>query len=443
MSLKMKLVDAFWNIPFIKKWNEKRYITRTQLKFDVDDELYMWRKFGKIARFDYLLEIEKYAKQDNNEEYVKYVVSILHKCLNGHVDDSIVDDIEQFVIECCGQPDKVEFEKSYSDVLEIVSSIEATAIEIGDWNILEFLFLYFRTLRLAYMCRCKKNQLLIQKNDRKGAGYARWYALLESGMVKQASEEVEAMRSCRLEKKAENIEFVAYLTDILSAKDSVEAKRAFEYVCEDDEVTKSFREYVDGKTIIIVGPAPGDRMCDVNEDIVIRMNEEKNIDISTARCPRYTDISYYRGETSERISKNPAIVKHIKYKVIRNGNTWNSSMIPDARAIMNYDYMFPSGSANNIQNIVLDLLRFSPKSIRITGSNLFLSNIVHEKSYATEDDKGYMSAIHNHVEQFVFMKLLYNVHCIEPDDVLRSVLEMEPLEYVEKLENSNYLGRYI
>lgn len=439
----MNLKDKFFSIGFIRKLNCARYIRITQLKFDFQDEFEMWKKHGKIARYEYILQLDEYDKRKSQEEYIYYCKAMFDRCVGENIEKNLKKDLIDLINRCCSRKYDEGFAALYERCIDEVKRLDATTLHIADWNILELLFLYYRAGRIAYEFRKKKSILLIDKRiDRKNPGYARWYALLENGMYAEAKKEMMYMRKMKARRISGQLEFAGYISDLITGNDTEYSKALFLKSIKSDEVTREFGEYVKDRQILIVGPAVEDKEG-VDDAVIVRFNEMKPIDLLTASYPYETDISYYRGQYSQMMAEDNLKGNHLKYKVIREGKTWDSSMIPHARPMMTYDYLFPAGSANNVPNVIFDMLRFDIKGIKVTGSNLFITNNIHEKNYAPpldQGERGYLTAIHNQVEQFIIMKLLADAGIYEPDTMLREVLSLSPEEYVAKLEKTPYFG---
>jgi hypothetical protein len=97
-----------------------------------------------------------------------------------------------------------------------------------------------------------------------------------------------------------------------------------------------------------------------------------------------------------------------------------------------------NGAFNFIQNIILDLLLYRPKEIKVFGSDLYFT-LDYDKSYKREVhqvEKYLTHSFTNHdvITQFLFTKKLFDNGYILADARLEKILRMQLRDYLSGME---------
>lgn len=207
-------------------------------------------------------------------------------------------------------------------------------------------------------------------------------------------------------------------------------------------------DLIRNKSVAIVGPVDVclDNGGEIDSfDVVIRFNYKGLNGCDSNKFGTKTNISYYITADMKLIECNAALIEqvnnldytlhcggsHIIYKNNRFFTAKHARRLPVQKMKFNPLYM---GSANAIQKVILDVLRYSPLKIKVFNANLWVSNNVVENYRSKKAFKVSKMMYHDSVSNFIFTKKLFVRGLIEADNVLKDVLNLTPEEYVEKLD---------
>ena len=236
------------------------------------------------------------------------------------------------------------------------------------------------------------------------------------------------------------------------------------HTTENNPENKAFADYVRGKKIAIIGPAPSE--IDHNEeikrnfDIIIRMSYRGLDGLPENERELGVQISYYNSVKPlemllEQDMKN-SFLEDLDFVVVKARNKHiqrhKLSRFTKVRfALYSGTKFFFLGKHNLLQIILQDLSNYSPSCIKIFYANLFLSDSPYDKEYMTSVQKRHFEggrllywvealAKHNIISQYDYVRQLYCRGIIEADTRLSEILELGVTEYVnhmEKLENQH------
>ena len=218
----------------------------------------------------------------------------------------------------------------------------------------------------------------------------------------------------------------------------------------------SFADYLAGKSIAIVGPAPTEAL-DAEEidshDIIVRMNHsfESKCTDSEHKGLR-TDISCFNGESAKNFMnerngimpreiswscfKSPGVVSYVK-----EANTGKQ-----ARDHITFHQFQFHGSFNMMPVVTLDLALFNAKSIKIYHTDLMLTiarqngyypesfNRLHEGTERMKKKFRSASAIHDPIQQYQTLHKLWCAKKITGDARFVEIMEMGLDAYLCELE---------
>jgi hypothetical protein len=158
---------------------------------------------------------------------------------------------------------------------------------------------------------------------------------------------------------------------------------------------RSFGEYVDGKTIAVVGPAPApyDQTDEVNaHDIVYRTvfgarpeqcdHPEYPANVLPAGYGARADIMYLNGQTTDMAADGQFDhqLPYLDWVVCKLGTFATSGLVNVRTA--NWPPMRSPGTHNQITGMLWDLTHYSPAKVTVFGANFYTSLI--EDWYAPE-----------------------------------------------------------
>jgi hypothetical protein len=214
-----------------------------------------------------------------------------------------------------------------------------------------------------------------------------------------------------------------------------------------------FFGHIENKRILLVGPASTyviDREVIMNIDIIILLNHRgfnKTYNYLEKYAKEIPIVSYYSGDRIRMLSNED--IDDINQQV--GFSVWSArrlqSFFPNidpylskkARVFRNHDQLISFARWNFTIYVLIDLLLFKPKSISLTGINLFLETT--DKLYSNYYNANKFDNItaiyrHNQYEQFCMFKELYLNNAINPDKTLKNILELTPLEFTQRLKKS-------
>jgi glycosyltransferase involved in cell wall biosynthesis len=219
----------------------------------------------------------------------------------------------------------------------------------------------------------------------------------------------------------------------------------------------AFQQFMQNKTVAIVGPAEAEKDDGVeidSFDIVVRMNikngsQTENSKINGKMC----DVSYYNNEQLNELINNSIhnLPKDIKWLVVssnekkrrveekmrQEGKPEIKVRIRD-EAINNCSFF---RGFTGLPKALFDILRFRPKKIKIFHADLMLTVDRLEGYYNNETQNDMIEFFlnvcayrHDPLSQFYFLKNLYDANAFQGDHKLSRVLKMKAIDYMVGLE---------
>lgn len=212
---------------------------------------------------------------------------------------------------------------------------------------------------------------------------------------------------------------------------------------------KKYAEYLNGKTVAVVGPAPSDEDL-VEEidssDVVIRLNYRGvNLLPNTEEFGSRTDVSYYNGENAVNISgySDRDFFKDIAFAVFRSiKHEFQENLVNNQSGRINFtpNQMLFCGAANMVQHTLYDLLFFEPNKIKVYKTNFFMAKKAYHDGYSIHQDRGGIKwvwqayANHNLITQLNLTRWLLKNGLIEVDKTCESVLQLTNKDYMSFME---------
>lgn len=213
-----------------------------------------------------------------------------------------------------------------------------------------------------------------------------------------------------------------------------------------------FYTYISGKTVAIVGPGvpvdqPGKEID--SYDIVVRTNYREKSNYPVEKFGKRTDVSYYNhyrvgsflpevlkasSEISWTILKNDG-AKDILDKGAMDGFSYNSRSMDTLIPLF-----FLDSQPMSIPNIIADIIRFNPLSVKLFCVNFYNSKsnysdhykktIPYDMSVQLKDIR-----IHEPFANFSFVKGCYEGNLIDADNLTKETLELSVEGYAASLHN--------
>jgi len=213
-----------------------------------------------------------------------------------------------------------------------------------------------------------------------------------------------------------------------------------------------YKKFLENKSVAIVGPTfTGELLgAEIDSfDVVIRSNFRINSNEPTEVYGKKTDVTYFNHyRISSQLPDVISATKKTKWVVLKGKNDLNtfrkfktsSHDCNERFSFLPHDYFFINSEPMGIQIIINDVLRFSPKRIKLFSTSFYISETNYNPNYkisSTEDNSQAASDIRAHEPfgNFSFVRNLYINGLIEADETSSRVLNMDNFEYASKLQN--------
>jgi hypothetical protein len=331
---------------------------------------------------------------------------------------------------------------------QITIQLEASILPYQAWFVFADMFIFARLYKKYHLAREKAlestlkldgiltiNQKRYKLNALSESSDEKNYTLLRNNILKEHKEDIE-----------KNFQLLGLSELFFDRRDSaIDFLKSF--YSEDD---KKFSTYIKNKTIAIVGPV--DSKLNLGEEIdkhevVIRFNYN-GLDSSLYRgMGSKTDVSFYITEILIRDKFNREKIEkmnELDWVIFDTTHRKDDVCFLGVEANLRQRYLIAhshlnsyfKGTANAIQRVLLDLLRFNTGKITVYNTNLFLDNSYH-KNYKSRGTLGAEHLIfnwHDPLGNFIFLKRLKEFNMIDTDKVLSDILEISSHEYIDALE---------
>lgn len=213
---------------------------------------------------------------------------------------------------------------------------------------------------------------------------------------------------------------------------------------------REFADFVRGKRVAIVGPAPGDESAAAeidSFDIVIRTNYRGRDTMPPAdEFGRKIDVSYYNYTYTKQVlgTSANAYLDDLSFAVFKNETDIRRYQGRPAtakfRTMRQINTQILNGKSQMVQNIVYDLLHFEPQAIKIFKSNFFMSEKRYYSTYASPTNQAQKAssfwmnfATHDLVTQLKFSQTLQKCSQISGDQQASEIMQLSPAEYMKKI----------
>lgn len=400
------------------------------MRHGLEDYIYARIKYGKVW-YDqtnnynhFILESFPDSRLEKYKEYIKH-------CLNRSKLESFQDILIKIIDKDCEN-----FEEQYKRAIYIITHAKAGWLHPADWSALESFVLSQGFFVLGLECHKKYCKSVFLQKNRFFRGFSKFAVLIEQGRTEDALKELKTLEKNKiLQKLRSRALYMARL--YCNALNHIDQKPVLPF--EEDCVTVAYRRYVEGKKLLIIGPAPTN-FSDNNYDSVIRVNDAKNIHQGEGLLGRNTDISYFNVERVDEEMRLGETFLKLKFAVWKNRFNRIGKEYINARGTICPSDILTIGHFNMIQVTLFDLLRFDWKKIKITGVNLMASKKIYTDDYIRGKEivetENFLDAYstHNAFCQFYFLKNLYKAGVFSTDNELHEILTHTAKAYSEKME---------
>ncbi|WP_163537039.1 hypothetical protein [Gracilibacillus sp. YIM 98692] len=273
-------------------------------------------------------------------------------------------------------------------------------------------------------------------------------AYIDQGDLDKANQALLSLKKNSLEKSRLNRMEILY--SILKGDKELTSKLSKKLFSED----QAFFNYINGKTIAIVGPAPieEDLSAEINSfDIVVRFNYIGDNHLPSEGFGNRINVSYYNNGTVGNLKRldNINFLNALDFTCFKSlKHSFQNKLIAahKGRKFRSPEEFLFNGSSLLLPNVLFDILHFNPKFIKVFHNNLYLSNTPHYNGYHNKRKENrslwYSFAAHDIITQFNFVKNLWKMKQFQADKTLKSVLKLTPEKYVELMEEK-YVEPYL
>ncbi|EDZ92896.1 glycosyl transferase group 1, partial [Limnospira maxima CS-328] len=213
-----------------------------------------------------------------------------------------------------------------------------------------------------------------------------------------------------------------------------------------------FQEYIRGKSVAVVGPAPTG-ILDGEEidsfDVVIRFNYRGEGSIGDAReYGTKTNVSLYNAHTIRYfVTHNQLdILSNLDFSLIRRPRHdvdalgWDKSKI---RLIYETDNIFYK-SLNGAPAVLFDVLLQGADRVKLFKTNFYLTSQHHSEKYRGRDESDFAEfplekiqpvlANHDLVSQVGFTRSLWKAGLVDVDEQCSEIIKLSTRDYFSKIE---------
>lgn len=227
-------------------------------------------------------------------------------------------------------------------------------------------------------------------------------------------------------------------------------KNSFIYDYQDiiNEKDLMFSKYIKNKSVAVVAPVDTGLMNGKeidSYDVVIRMNSLRSNRFNKDNFGKKQNVVYYIPKAINNQFDDVFEIKDsfdfICYQGFE-GHKNRDRLFHDAKFRQSYilhfkraNNIFFSGNPNAAQRIILDIIGFKPKSIKLFNMNLWIENIPNDAYFYKQSFSPVNLICHDVFSNFAFTKRMYELNYIEVDKVLEDVLSLSLDEYASILND--------
>lgn len=349
----------------------------------------------------------------------------------------------------------IKFNKSsiinddYTCLIQEVDQIDFNDCSVQFFIAIEYLAIANAMYYLGFVVRSKivkqllgnrYNGILPDQANKKLA------ALIEAGDISQAEKQINRFSKNRIRtRRNSQLRLFFY---IMAGDRERAVQEASKYYSSQDY---KFAQYVKGKRIAIVGPAPtGELLGDEIDqfDVIIRINYRGKTKLPPAsEYGSNVHVSYYSNTNSKEVlyGKDNSYLDDLKFVVARNRfaaiRSQNQLSSTNFRTMFTPNQFYVTGKAQMLQNILFDLMHFEPLEIKIFKSNFYMSEKRYYDSYYP-DRRIYFGpniwtdhAFHDLASQHIFSKAIMKNNPIYSDSSTTAVLDLSTDCYISRIQD--------
>lgn len=334
---------------------------------------------------------------------------------------------------------------------EALSGLDADILTVPEWLCLYDLLNWNGLLQLGHLAREHAIQRALRQADAEDADSDS----LQQG-ARAALDQGELDRAGRyLARLPEEVQKTAAAAELRAVQalfaGDLEAFRQ-QWPHPPHPVDKRFREYLRGKSVAVVGPAPtgsADGAEIDGFDVVVRMNWRGPVSLpEAAEFGRKTDVALYNAHTVRLLSAEGrlGLVKALDFCLIRRAR-YDLDRLPwEAGRVRNL-VEYPGGfykSLNAVPALLFDLLLHGAEEIKVFATSFYLGTKQHNARYRDDENisllnplRAFQPILANHclLSQVTFVNQLRNQRLIDTARLPRFALDIEAADYLTWAES--------
>jgi hypothetical protein len=213
-----------------------------------------------------------------------------------------------------------------------------------------------------------------------------------------------------------------------------------------------FFDQISGKSVAVVGPGKNDKVQgdDIDSyDFIIRTNYRIGSNYPESKYGNRTDISYYNhARISSDFEEVRNATKKLSWVVLKSQcdegkyNRFVDNNIFTRTSYTAHQFFFHDAAPMGIQNIISDLMRFSPKVIKIYNSNFYNTANTYSENYRkiplNADFISESLRIHEPFSGFRFIQNMVNRGLCKVDTMTNDAVKISVDKYAENI--NQYYG---
>lgn len=219
-----------------------------------------------------------------------------------------------------------------------------------------------------------------------------------------------------------------------------------------------FENLIKDKSIAVVGPSKNELQLGNeidNFDLIVRMKMISNTSLKNYKVTgKKTDIIYYNSSSIDNLNKNKLEILHdtilqnkIKFCCFKNTKPifYKINKFIDCRKF----FIFPwkKHPFNFLQNIILDLILFKPRKIKVFNSDFYLGDYdenydnldLYKSHYKDLINLRRSFATHDLLMNYRITRNLYKNKVIDLDYNLKNILDLNEKNFLEKIKEKFFI----
>lgn len=334
----------------------------------------------------------------------------------------------------------------HDDILKTLSRVDYKMLNERQWYILYYVLLSLTgRFEISNIFRINHKKIALDYYKRKISSlnvFQTWIlfkALMDDGKLSKASNIIQFLENNKKRKFIPLYDMKNYLSLF-----KLNSEKGFKNDWNTHKYNK-YKKYIKGKSVALVGPAYSSKRLGKeidSYDVIIRLNEfnSENSNNYVKKNGKKTNVVYiylnrsikdvkFKGLKPDFIIKN----KETKSRYIRFDYLYKGSILN----MYNFDFAY-IGGFNFVQRVLLDLLRYQPKNIKVFKTTFYLGYRTYENVYRfgkkNNSQMWHQFAWHDQISQINLFRNLLSQSVIHLEDEVLKIISLTDNEIATKLQ---------